>query len=418
MSRIHYEICQSIKQLFSHDSTKAWLASENIQPGDCIVVNNSFVFRDVDTVKSSQYICLQFEQDKISDEPEILNDLKINSDLKRISANSLNNNNLITLENAVSNEMRNIGQIIFFLIGKLQDHIILTEEVKNKSIKLIIWDPSIGNNIQILQDIVKVGEVYDEEKLWQKIEKYFTTSNIVVPFGLREAIGVTLDNLQKKAIAEVEIPSFGSSIPQEGILDTIVNVLIEEKNNYHISLNKYLKKKDSFAYNEILRIAYNFSKDVTNLIRLIVSICDLKPIILWGTIAEHFALSEEFRQLPWTRSHDKPSLKNYEYIISNSRNRTFHNLFPFRKTLKVSLSNSAIQKPELLIFSEFGQKKNNKLSYHDKELVDILTKFTRAREQRVSDHFWQQNLKVMDAAIELFKKTSTFLKILHKEIIV
>ncbi len=40
----------------------------------------------------------------------------------------------------------------------------LTEEVKNKSIKLIIWDPSIGNNIQILQDIVKVGEVYDEEK--------------------------------------------------------------------------------------------------------------------------------------------------------------------------------------------------------------------------------------------------------------
>ena len=75
MSRIHYEICQSIKQLFSHDSTKAWLASENIQPGDCIVVNNSFVFRDVDTVKSSQYICLQFEQDKISDEPEILNDL-------------------------------------------------------------------------------------------------------------------------------------------------------------------------------------------------------------------------------------------------------------------------------------------------------------------------------------------------------
>ena len=157
---------------------------------------------------------------------------------------------------------------------------------------------------------------------------------------------------------------------------------------------------------------------MTNLIRLIVSICDLKPIILWGTIAEHFALSEEFRQLPWTRSHDKPSLKNYEYIISNSRNRTFHNLFPFRKTLKVSLSNSAIQKPELLIFSEFGQKKNNKLSYHDKELVDILTKFTRAREQRVSDHFWQQNLKVMDAAIELFKKTSTFLKILHKEIIV
>lgn len=416
MNKIKDEICQSINQLFSHDGYKDWLVKENPKSGDYIIINNSFILRDMKTVKSSHYLCLLFEQDRdINNEPKIINNLNFNSDFKLVSANFTNSHDLITLEKAISNEMQNIGQIVFFLIGKLQDCIVLTEEVKHESIKSITWDPSISNIIYILKDAITVREVYNEEQIWQEIEKHFTTSNLEVPSGLPEAVGVALDNLQKKAIAEVEIPPLGTPVPQEGILDTVVKTLYEQRKNYNIVLEQYLNKQNSSSFNEILRIAYNFSKDAITLIRLLVSICDLKPIILWGTIAEHFVLLEEFRHLPWTRSLKKPSLKDYENTISNARNRAFHNLFPFRKTLKVALSNSAIQEPELLIFSEFGQKKKNQLTYQDKNLVDILTEFTRAREQRVSEHFWQQNLKVMDAAIELFNKTSLFLKTLHQE---
>lgn len=169
----------------------------------------------------------------------------------------------------------------------------------------------------------------------------------------------------------------------------------------------------SEGINEILRIAYNFASDATTYLNLIVSICDLKPIVLWGTIAEHIALSEAFKQLPWTRSRNKPSMKNYTLTISDARNSAFHNLFPFRKSLQLTLPQSALQNAELRIFSEHGKKKDNRLSFQDRELIDLLTEFTRARERRVASRFWQQNLAVMDATIALFSATNSFLKTLY-----
>ena len=164
--------------------------------------------------------------------------------------------------------------------------------------------------------------------------------------------------------------------------------------------------------NDILRIAYNFSSDATGFLRLIVSLCDLKPVVLWGTIAEHHALSEAFNELPWSRSKLKPSLGNYQRTIADARNSAFHNLFPFRKSLSVSLPEAALGTPELRIFSEHTRRSENQLTYRDKELVDVLLEFTRARERRVSLTFWRQNLAVMDAAISLFQRTNEFLKML------
>ncbi len=96
----------------------------------------------------------------------------------------------------------------------------------------------------------------------------------------------------------------------------------------------------------------------------------------------------------------------------DARNSAFHNLFPFRKSLKVPLPDTALGTPELRIFAQHTKKSENQLTYRDKELVDVLLEFTRARERRVSLSFWQKNLEVMDAMIRLFQRTNEFLKLL------
>ena len=50
--------------------------------------------------------------------------------------------------------------------------------------------------------------------------------------------------------------------------------------------------------------------------------------------------------------------------------------------------------------------------YQDKELVDVLLQFTRARDRRASPNFWAKNLDVMDATIDLFVETGNFLRLL------
>lgn len=266
-------------------------------------------------------------------------------------------------------------------------------------------------------DQFTVKETHDEETLWQAVAQHFKDKNQEIPGGLREAFGVTLDKLQDEGVAELQIPSLGSSL-QRGISDAIIEVLTQQRSEYAAALARLDKKGDSDAgaLNEILRIAYNFSSDATGYLNLVVSICDLKPIVLWGTIAEHYALSEAFRLLPWTRSRNKPSLKNYGLTISDARNSAFHNLFPFKKALNVNLPSAALRGAELRLFSEHAKKKDNQLSYHDKPLVDVLVEFTRARERQVSKHFWQQNLQVMDSTIALFLATNEFIKILHASV--
>lgn len=410
------QVCEAIRQntsrLLKHPSFEQWAKSETLEAGDYIIVNNSFVFRDVKTKKSEYYLCLVVDNNgNIPPDPKIATGVRLNSDLKRFSVRSKNLPALTDLEQAVSQEMARLGQIIFLLIGEVRD-IVITEPVGHTAFSSVRWDPFSSQLFLVSGNEIIVSEIHDEEAIWSAIEQYFQSTGQGVPTGLREAIGVALDKLHDKAIAEVEIPPFGTT-PRAGITDAIVTVLEDQRNYYEQVLRQYLRGKDTSLFNEILRISYNFASDATSYIRLIVSICDLKPVVLWGTIAEHYALSEAFRNLPWTRTRNKPSLENYERTVADARNSAFHHLFPFRKTLRIPLPDTALQGAELRIFSEHTRKKENRLRYPDEELVDILKEFTRAREQRPSDRFWQQNLQVMDATIELFRRTSDFIKVLH-----
>ena len=268
------------------------------------------------------------------------------------------------------------------------------------------------DSVEIANRLITVRDVHDEAPLAETITKLYEDRGSQLPDGLLTALGIALDQLQDCAVASLVLPSQGTELGR-GMTDSIVEVLQEQREQYASVLASSTTQELSEGINEILRIAYNFASDATTYLNLIVSICDLKPIVLWGTIAEHIALSEAFKQLPWSRSRNKPSMKNYTSTISDARNSAFHNLFPFRKSLHLILPQSALQNAELRIFSEHGKKKDNKLSFQERELIDLLTEFTRARERRVSSWFWQQNLVVMDATIALFSATNSFLKTLY-----
>src|SRR6185436_565755 len=231
---------------------------------------------------------------------------------------------------------------------------------------------------------------------------------------LRDAFGEALDRLQSQAVAELKLPD--RNVPKDGgMTNAIVEVLREHRNTYSDALARCDgdPEKDAEAFNEVLRIAYNFATDAITYLRLIIKVCDLKPIILWGTIAEHFELSEAFKQLPWTRAQTKASLDSYIATIGDARNSAFHHLFPFQKTLRISVPAAAFREAELRIFSEHARKRENQLNYQDKELVGVLLEFTRARERKVAPGFWRKNLDVMDCTIRLFGATDNFLRLLH-----
>ena len=403
-------IADETTRLVGHASFETWKRDQPLKPGGLVVVNNSFVFRDVDTNKADDYLALTVaETGELTFPPLLASGLRFNLDFKYLPPTSRLPATR-PLNVAVADGIKNLGELLFILIGEIDDSTVLSETVNHADFDEIVWEPSLGQTVRVEGRRLEVGQVHDEDAVWHYVQNHYDGSGQAVPDGLREAVGVALDRLQQAAVADLTIPGARQSLG-DGITDQIVAVLKEQMSEYEKALSRLAASPtDTAAENEILRLAYSFASDATGYLRLIVSVCDLKPLVLWGTVSHHLALSEAFRKLPWTRSRNKPSMKNYVDTISDARNSAFHNLFPFRKSLNVALTSEALAGAGLVIFSEHGRKKDNVLSYRDKALVDVLTGFTRARERRVTTRFWQQNYEVMAEAVGLFEATSRFVK--------
>ena len=147
----------------------------------------------------------------------------------------------------------------------------------------------------------------------------------------------------------------------------------------------------------------------STLLRLISSVCDLKPILFWATFTSHFKLDEAIRLLPWSKQKDKPSLATYAEKVKRARNKAFHRLLPFSKTFQVALPENALREAYLRLFAEFGAKKNQ-LTYKDKALVDVLMEFTRTSQELVPQSFWEKNASVLTCTQNIVDETSQVLK--------
>lgn len=413
------KINQEISQIVLSPTFQAWKTKENVTPNDKVVLNNSFIYREVSTKKSLKYLSFDFDANGNLNGIWILEGIEKNdSDFKKFSPQLIASKGytLTPLQDQVTQELSKLGKLIFILIGKIDDSLTFEEDLSGVScINKVILNPN-EQIYNITNGILSLPDTVDEDAIWQFVCSNFTNDATFESEKdkLREVLGKALDDIEKQAYCKLEFPD-KNNIGPDTIIDSLLQVLDEQIVEYKAALASCNgdARNDKTSFNEILRISYNFSTDATNFIKLIVSVCDLKPLVLWGTVGKQFSLSDAFKDLPWTRAKNKPSLKNYIDMIGNARNSTFHKFFPFRRTMDMKLPDDTFAEFNLRIFSEFTNKKNNKLNYTDKDLVEVLTEFTRTNEHRLSPSFWHKNVIVMEKTVEVFKQTGEFLKLVY-----
>jgi len=320
---------------------------------------------------------------------------------------------------AITQQKKALGQLVFGLIGIVNEDRRVEVTPQSGSIKRIVWNPSASKLLAIAGDAVEIKSVDDEETLWAAYQRAADAAGLTVLPQTQAEFAEALDTLLGLGAASLRLPD-GDTRARIGVLDTIVKALREHVSAYTTALAKYNRAQAADArkthFNEVLRVAYAFSQEASTLLKLIVSVCDLKPLVLWPTIDRHHQLSEALKSLPWTRSRRKPSLKGYIELVGDARNRAFHNVFPFDKALHFELPQGALAGAELRIFSEFGSRSHgNELNFHDKPLAEVMLAFTRARQRPTPDAFWQKNEGVMNCMIDLFADTNEVLKQLYAQ---
>lgn len=417
MEEIVRLVGNSVQSITGHDRFEKFIADASPDAGDFVLVNNSYVYRKgINTNKSSFYLAFEIQDDgTVARLPQVVQTSNFNNNFKLLSHHG-NLRKRYRLHKAVETQLDSLGHLIFVLIGKVDDTVQQSTELNDSHFEQVVLDPTLEDDIEIDEDSLVLRNAFDEQGIWDTLEEQLGEEDENDLENLREKLGVALDRLQSESYAKLQLPSTAGG-DGDAIIHEINQVLTEQKDRYRKALEACDSNPEDnpSEYNEILRIAYNFSSDAVTFVRLLQSICDLKPIVSWGTLGEHFLLAEAFGNLPWAQTHRKASLKGYADTIGDARNSAFHDFFPFRKSLEVELPNEAIQDPSLRIFSEHSKKRENELKYKDKELVEVLTQFTRARRRFVPFHFWRQNLEVMNATVELFDTTAEFIGALARK---
>jgi hypothetical protein len=147
---------------------------------------------------------------------------------------------------------------------------------------------------------------------------------------------------------------------------------------------------------------YNFSSDAVRLIYLLVCVADLKPIVLWATLASHVKTAQAFDALPWLTTGKKPSLASYQAVIANARNRAFHNFFAFNRTLDVEVDGVSLKATRLKLFRPYRPSNDATDAFP----YEVLVGFTRAPERVVELGFLKANEQVMTATETLAQLTA------------
>jgi len=410
--RIKTQILSELSGISTEHSFITWLNGETVPSGQtCYVVfNNSFIFREnIKTVKSTKYLGCKISTTKTIDFTQCyaIEGFSLNVPYKIITdTSSLTKSTIIQ---AIRKELQELGELVFVLIGDIIDDVQISETIASTDIKSITLNPTQNDLIDFVGDTVFIKEYTDGKMIWDTTEQYLIDEGKNVPPNLSKQIETALQKIQRHAYSKLEIPSIIDP-DKDYLIDKIERVVQNHITDYSSHIGNISTNPQ--AYNEILRISYNFVSDINKLLVLIVNVCDLKPIILWMNIHKFLRLDIAFKDLPFGFSKTKPSLKAYERLIKNARNKTFHQLFPFNKSLELKIDN--LDDIKLRMFSSFNNKSDNMMSYKDKKLAEILLDFTRVVEQSVDNNFWTKNQIVMSSINKLIRNTSESLKLLKE----
>ncbi len=370
-AEIEARVVVSIKSVLENPSFVAWMSNEkNVDNDDLIIVNNSFVYRDgVPTRKSADYLCVALSSlDQLTSESVLVaQPSSFNSDFKRFSVKSGNLPLNTPIRDTIGSRLHELGRLIFILIGELDDTVGASVPISHSLFDEMRFDPSRPDLARIDGTAVVVNGLADPEAVWSGVQAQAQELGLIdglLPTGLEAPFAAAFEQLQGEVFSVLRLPGGA-----------------EAGENTH------------------------------NLLQ--VSVCDLKPMLLWCTIADHYKLAQAFRELPWIKSKKKASLARYQETIAGARNHAFHDLVPFERSVEVDVTDVSLRARRLRLFSPFSSRKTgNVLEYQDQELIDVLTQFTRAPETVVSAAFWQRNSVVMHALEDLLRATESSLKLL------
>lgn len=424
MATTEHELCQfiqdKVREVCALNCFTEWLSDESLVPGDLILINNSFMYRDkIETNKGPYYLAL-LAKDKGIDKADLVvaTGSEINANFKRFRKNS-NLPSVTSLEEACHQTLSTLRRLVFILIGELDFSKEFSQTIQHSLFDCLVLRPNLDANLVIEGRTIFIKEVSDEESLWNELTAEAKNQGLVeeeLPKNFLQPFINAVRELRKNCYVNLILPKPHSTSNQT-FLDSVIHAFKQSAHEYRESLEKWSSGGyEPQEYTNILRIAYNFAGEAITILRLLVSICDLKPILLWMTIKEQIDLAEAFRSLPWARTINKTSFNEYMNLISGVRNRTFHHLLPFNHTLLVQLDGISLAAKHLRMFPEHSSvrsKNRSGLEYEDRELVEILSEFTRAEQRFVLPNFWQRNLDVMSATINLLAATSDALKTLN-----
>lgn len=417
-------VTENIRVLCETDVFKDWFNDQKINDGDIVAINNSFIYRKplIKTSKNNRYLCVQVENESLNlDSIFVVEPPDFNTDFKLFDARRDDFPALVPLEDALRTELEQLGQLVFILIGELENQS-ATVTVNHSDVGELKFDPSL-NEKAVLQDlpnnrrIVIVSQLIDPDSVWRVIEGHFQNALSNNIASLKKSFEDSYEKLQNKARLNLILPDPNSPANSSSFLHSLCNSVAEEKQCYKDALDSCTGNEisDDQYLREIMRIAYNFADDAITILQLLVSITDLKGVLLWCTVNEHFDVAQAFRKLPWIRSHKKPSFDEYQDIIKSARNRAFHNFFAIDRTIEADLAGVQVNARRLTLFPAYRNRKSNvPFDYEDRELVEVLAALTRTTERIIPLDFWRKNLTVMESFEALLRKTEDALWAINK----
>lgn len=382
------------------------------QSPSLIILNNSFLFREKPKIKTTKSpYCLALTSTTPKNRTDIVvAEYSFTRDWDLIPPQATNYPVFNDLSKSVQLQLRELGEIIYILIGNIGIPGIITESINSSLFSEMVFDCSI-KDLDIQAKQIYANPNNTDIELWDMFCKKTTITDSEVD-KLKPRFFDSLGKLRKNLLSPLTIPNNRSGL-EDTFFDSIIDAFDKEISAYEESLVDWKAKNNiEKNFNNILRISYNFVDDIEKLLRLIVSISDLKPLLFWMTIYSQYKLKKQFSKLEWEKNN-KPSIAEYSRLIKGARNSRFHNMMNMSNTLEVDMNNISIQAKRLVFFNEYTNKDKNNFEFQDQQLIDVLIEFNRVAEKTVSDDFWTQNLEIMKAAKNLVLDFTESLKLLR-----
>jgi hypothetical protein len=304
------------------------------------------------------------------------------------------------------------------LIGDIVDRPYSTK-IQIRNVNELKFDPNaVKPEVMIVDGKINIviNQITDPGAAWIMLKPELELIQNIDLDSLEKAYKQSFKEIQKNARLIMNLPQPASPPKSNSFIEQLQNSVIEQRKLYESALEKCTSGQDPNEVNlrEIMRISYNFADDAIKIMQLLVSLSDLKAIVLWSTLKSHFDLAKSISNLPWSKSDKKASLDYYVETINGARNHAFHNFLLFDRTIEANLSDVQVKARKLTFLPPYSQRRYNvPFDYEDREIVEILSEITRAPETAVALDFWIKNLTVLESFERLLNSTKEALWLLN-----